>query len=437
MRRAVAAFALALAAAGCGGETIREFFGGFTPHERYETALRAAGLDQTALGSDWLTAAGEALNDPLTISPPYIEESFLDPRQAAAMAYRISLRRGQRIEVAFRSEPDSGYQVFLDLFVQRSNSSASPRHVESADSLERRLDHLARRDADYIVRVQPELLRGGRYSIEIQVLPSLVFPVMGRDSTAVGSWYGDLRDGGRRRHEGLDIFAPRGTPVIAAADGTVRSTRSNRLGGNVVWLRDRFGRALYYAHLDSQAVRRGDRVTVGDTVGFVGNSGNARSTPPHLHFGIYSRGSFDPYPALRPARAPAPFAGDGELIGSFARVARAGARAHPLPARTSTLLAEFEINTPLRVAAGTAGWYRVLTPDGARAFVPAEALEPADGPLRKEVVAEGALILEEPAAAAATLDRLEPGEEVPVLGEFGGFLLVQGTNGSVGWLAPD
>jgi murein DD-endopeptidase MepM/ murein hydrolase activator NlpD len=73
---------------------------------------------------------------------------------------------------------------------------------------------------------------------------------------------------------------------------------TNRLGGNVVWvLRPSRGEAHYYAHLDTQRVRAGTRVKAGDVIGTVGNTGNARSTAPHLHFGIYAGGgAVDPLP---------------------------------------------------------------------------------------------------------------------------------------------
>jgi hypothetical protein len=80
------------------------------------------------------------------------------------------------------------------------------------------------------------------------------------------------------------------TPALAAADGVVRGVGVTSLGGKVVWLRDEDGHALYYAHLDRQYVTEGQQVRTGDTLGFIGNTGNARTTPPHLHFGIYARG---------------------------------------------------------------------------------------------------------------------------------------------------
>ena len=76
-------------------------------------------------------------------------------------------------------------------------------------------------------------------------------------------------------------------------------------GEKTVWLRDgERGLSYYYAHLDSQLVRAGEYVERGDTVGLVGNTGNARTTPPHLHFGIYANGARDPYPYLQGEDAP-------------------------------------------------------------------------------------------------------------------------------------
>jgi murein DD-endopeptidase MepM/ murein hydrolase activator NlpD len=427
---------LLLGVSACSRESLREFFAGYTPHERYERALLAAGLDQTALGSDWLAAAGTALENAVTVASPYREESYLDPREVIATAYRVSAQRGQRIEATFESEPDTAYQVFIDLFFLSDRPGASPRRVASADSLERELDYLARRDGDYLIRVQPELLRGGRYSITVVVGPSLQFPVSGGAATDIGSWYGDPRDAGRRRHEGLDIFARRGTPVLAAADGVVRSTRSNRLGGKVIWLRDEYGQNQYYAHLDSQVVSRGQRVFAGDTIGFVGNTGNARTTPPHLHFGIYSGGTYDPYPALqRVPTAPAAFSGDSSLIGGLARVIRDGARVRGLPTTRSDVLTELPLHTPLRVEAGTGSWYRVLTPDGMVGFVAARLTEAADSPIRSTLVADGALLLTDPSSTALAFEAVAPGTEVPVLGAHEEFLFVEGPGGKVGWLS--
>ena len=426
---------LLLGVAGCSDERLREIFDHYTPHERYERRLRDAGLDQTALGRDWVAVAEEALQTAVPVSIPYNEQSYLDPGEAAASAYRVSLHRGQRLEVEFESQPDSSYRVFLDLFLSPTVAGAPLRRLASADSLDRTLAYLAQRDGDYLVRVQPELLRGGRYAVTILVRPSLRFPVLGRDTTAIRSRYGAPRDGGRRRHEGLDIFAPRGTPVVAAADGVVRSTRSNNLGGNVVWLRDTYGRAHYYAHLDRRAVSRGQRVRTGDTIGFVGNSGNARTTPTHLHFGLYQRGSFDPYPALfEYPTTTATFTGDPDVIGRLVRVGRNRASLRALPATNAPVLATLTLHTPLHVEAGSGPWYRVALPDGSAGFVAAELTEPIDAPVRRELVSTGAPVRTDPTPAAVALDTVAAGEEIGVLGAYDRFLLVRRPSGRTGWL---
>ena len=90
-------------------------------------------------------------------------------------------------------------------------------------------------------------------------------------------------------HHGEDIFAPLGAPVLAVADGTVFSVGWNDIGGYRFWLRDRQGNQFYYAHLSafSPLAVNGRDVKAGDVIGFVGNTGDAQSTPYHLHFEIH------------------------------------------------------------------------------------------------------------------------------------------------------
>ena len=106
---------------------------------------------------------------------------------------------------------------------------------------------------------------------------------------------------GERRHEGQDIFAPRGTPVLSATEGMVIRVGENTLGGHTVSVLGAGGRVYYYAHLDHYAdgLSLGKEVTTETVLGYVGTSGNARGTPPHLHFGIYSpEGAVNPLPLL-------------------------------------------------------------------------------------------------------------------------------------------
>ena len=104
-----------------------------------------------------------------------------------------------------------------------------------------------------------------------------------------------------RLHEGQDIFATKGTPVLSATRGLVYKIGENNLGGQTVSVMGAGGRVYYYAHLDSYApqLAEGDLVTTKTVLGYVGTTGNAQGTPPHLHFGIYTTsGAIDPLPLL-------------------------------------------------------------------------------------------------------------------------------------------
>jgi murein DD-endopeptidase MepM/ murein hydrolase activator NlpD len=130
----------------------------------------------------------------------------------------------------------------------------------------------------------------------------LVVPVAGVQPERLSSTFGAPRSGGRQ-HQGIDIFAHRGTPVLAAAPGRVIRVGHNHLGGRVVWVAGGGARLYYYAHLNSFSVEGGQTVAAGDEIGRVGNSGNAVTTPPHLHFEIHPAGhlfrAVDPAPMLK------------------------------------------------------------------------------------------------------------------------------------------
>lgn len=133
----------------------------------------------------------------------------------------------------------------------------------------------------------------------------LEVPVHGVQRPSLRSSWGEARSG-HRKHQGIDIFARRGTPVVAAAEGVVvRIGTTDRLGGNTVWVAGKPSTLYYYAHLDAfrPGLRIGEHVEAGDLIGRVGNTGNARTTSPHLHFGIYPAARafwpVDPTPMLK------------------------------------------------------------------------------------------------------------------------------------------
>lgn len=355
-----------------------------TAHERYARALEAAGLDSTALGREWLVASDSALGDPFDVELPSREVGIYNRHEARAVAWRVELREGQRLEVSLRAVGLPA-RLFLDLFEATGDTAKPFIHRSTADSLPATdsmaamlsLEHEARRDGTYLVRMQPELLRSGRFELVMRVAPILAFPVEGQGNRAIMSFFGADRDGGRRSHHGIDIFAPRGTPVLAATAAVVRSTRPNTLGGNVVWLRDEVrGQSLYYAHLDSVIAYRGQRVQAGDTLGFVGNSGNARTTPPHLHFGLYERGRgpIDPLPWVRlVTEEPPGIRSDTAALGLRALPRASVLRLRQAPSVDSEANATIGGDRPVQIMAAAAGWYRVQSEDGSAGYlVPGE-----------------------------------------------------------------
>ena len=125
-------------------------------------------------------------------------------------------------------------------------------------------------------------------------------PVMGVTKREIPNSWGFPRSGGRS-HQGVDIFAQRGTPVLSATEGIVIRTGNNELGGQVINVLGPGRQVHYYAHLDRYGgFKPGDYVYPGNILGYVGNTGNARNTPPHLHYGIYDpvRGAINPWPVL-------------------------------------------------------------------------------------------------------------------------------------------
>jgi len=117
-----------------------------------------------------------------------------------------------------------------------------------------------------------------------------VCPVKG--PVRIGQGWGAPRDGGRRRHQGIDLLAPAGTPLVAVASGTI--TRLSNLdrgrGGISLWLRDARGTAYYYAHNLRNLIRLSQQVKTGQVIARVGATGNAKGGPPHLHFQIHPGG---------------------------------------------------------------------------------------------------------------------------------------------------
>jgi peptidoglycan LD-endopeptidase LytH len=130
---------------------------------------------------------------------------------------------------------------------------------------------------------------------------SLRLPIVGIHTSSLDDSWHAPRDGGARVHKGIDIFAPKGTEVVAVVDGVISFIGDQKLGGHCIWLTTENGASFYYAHLDRWAagLYEGEEVQAGDLIGYVGNTGNAKYTPSHLHFGINQNDEMvNPYPVL-------------------------------------------------------------------------------------------------------------------------------------------
>lgn len=197
----------------------------------------------------------------------------------------------------------------VEALVQRTNELVAETHAayDNASAAERAaIDQLAKERAEFKAaearRAAAARARsgsgGGGGGLPPDATPGFQCPVQG-GAAFIDTW-GAPRSGGRR-HKGVDMFNARNTPLVAVVDGTVRFS-SNSLGGLSTHVYSDDGVTYYYAHLESHPgnLSSGQRVSAGTIVGYLGSSGNARYTSPHLHFEIRPGGvAVNPYPTVR------------------------------------------------------------------------------------------------------------------------------------------
>lgn len=350
--------------------TIQSIFGKKTPHEEYAEKLDDRDLDKTPEGRAWLAASQAALETPVAVTLPYRQQGFFQPDKPRAIGLRFSARAGEKLSFTLTRKGGAVLPIYADLF--RQNQLSSP--VLSAETNSESFGFEVDEAGTCILRLQPELFRTGAYVLSVSVGPSLDFPVSG-GKAKIGSTWGDSRDGGKRSHEGIDIFAPKLTPAVAAVDGYITGVREGGIGGKAVWLRPE-GKdyTLYYAHLDKQLVHEGQQVKKGDVVGLVGNTGNARFTPSHLHFGVYTvKGPIDPLPFVNPSVRTAPSLAEKIFVNRF-RLTKAQRTADGNPVKAAT---------PLVPLAADAKGFLAETPDGRWLQVPFDAVQTTKDPVRR------------------------------------------------------
>lgn len=363
-----------------------------TPHEAYENKIKNAGLQTTTLGLAWINAAQKALIQPVRLQLPYKETGYFAAERPASAGYLFFVRRGELLQINVTTNPTNSFKLFADLWQRNYNN---PKLLSSADTINHSITYEAERDDTCIVRIQPELLSSGGYTITISTGPSLAFPVPSEDRPRVGSFWGDSRDAGARKHEGLDIFGKFRTPVVAAAEGYVTSVREGGIGGKVVFLRPADKNyTLYYAHLDSQIVQEGQTVKTGDIVGLMGNTGNAKYTPTHLHFGIYTNsGAVDPLPFIsKISTPPKPITASLEYLNGYVR-SKKTTDVFVSPVSIKNVAEKINAGTAMRVLAATGSLYKIQLPGGLEAFINSSAVSDANKPLRSITVDSSTTLL--------------------------------------------
>lgn len=416
-------------------ESVEELFSPASPRDAYEKSLRKANFDRTEAGRAWLEAGERALADSVGVSLPFRETGIFPIETPMAYSYRVRVPAGRRL-VARVSAPakDSTLQVFVDLFEVKD--SGKPKRLKFAER-GTTLTHEAPEATTLLVRLQPRLGQEEPFTVTLESQPLLSFPVAGRGYSSLISFFGMPRDGGRRLHEGVDIAAPKGTAVLAAADGLITQVTTNRLGGLVVYQNDtEHGFTLYYAHLSKQLVKPGQQVKRGETIGLVGNTGNAITTGPHLHFGVYPhfKGAADPLPYVDPrGTQPAPVVANTKKLGAYLRTTPTWTALRKSPETRERMAVNLPKNTVLRPIAATGTWYRVALPNGAVGYLQAAQLQPL-AKLKKQALAAARPLLTAPNAPADTLKLLAARQPIHVLGQFGPFAFVETADKVNGWV---
>jgi len=264
-----------------------------SPYESYVKSLETSGISKSSMGKKWISSGQNALLIPNeSVKLPFKSEIFFREITPTAFSYRLKYEENAKLTFKITSKGKENNGIYVDIFENNSNKSRI-KNFYVKDTV---FVYENNNTQNLILRIQPQLLVNQYVTLEIIKNAKLAFPVKNGSNKDIQSHWGVAREGGLRKHEGVDIFNKKGTPILAVEDGKIARVETNHLGGKVVWQRlGMFGQSIYYAHLDSQAVSTGQTVKKGDIVGFMGNTGNAKTTPSHLHFGIYTgSGAIDP-----------------------------------------------------------------------------------------------------------------------------------------------
>jgi peptidoglycan LD-endopeptidase LytH len=416
----------------CNGlKSIKYVFTDVSPYEHYLEALKKAELLNASMAREWVTAGQTVFDDSVIVNIPFSESGYFQASNPEARSYRFSVKDGQVLTVNGATKAQEHAKVFMDLFVRRQDAWERLAYADSTFSI----THEFSLDEECVLRLQPELLANVYYAINISITPVLINPVFGASNRSIGSFYGASRDNGKRLHEGVDIFAKKGTPVLAPTDGFISRVGNNPLGGKVVWMKDARRRHFYYfAHLDSQMVKPGMRVYQGHVLGLVGNTGNAKKTAPHLHFGIYQAGSKDPlYYIHRVGQAVASLPIDTGFQQKPLKVLPKKIALMTGPSKKATVRTSLARDTYVTVIGQSQDWYRISLPDDTEGYLLKKYLVPlSTGTVTR--LDSTRVLLSAITPDAVPIAQLERDTPVEILARFQSYRFVKTGSGNAGWL---
>jgi len=404
-----------------------------SPHQQYERKLVNAGLNQSSMGERWITKANSLLQNASTVKVPYKETGYFASDKVDGASLKFNLQRGQMLTAKLSKQSVSGFAIYMDIWELKDNGEY--KNLAFADSLGAELQLEAKRSGDYVLRLQPELLGSGSYTLELSIGPSLGYPLKVINRKQIQSFFGVGRDNNSRKHEGIDIFSSFRTPVVAVSEGTVTRVNENNLGGKVVWFRPKDkDYTLYYAHLDEQIATTGQEVRLGDTLGLMGNTGNAKTTPPHLHFGIYtSEGAVDPLPFVDPLISSIPSINAD--ISKLNLTMRTSAKQTSFSASQQLTNAESLAQyTVVRILSASSNQYKVELPNGKSGYISSKSLTEAKPISTRKIAVGNQSLFDNPNPLAGIKMTLDVGQKVSLLGNFENFQLVSTSKGEIGWL---
>ena len=406
-----------------------------TPHEQYEKKIKDGGKKETPLNEAWLKEAAITLSNPLDISLPYSETGYFPTNRANGIGLRFTAKGGQKINISLTKKTNENLAVYVDLW--QPSEIRSPRFLLAADTTNLSLEYLVNEDSAFIVRIQPELLKQGEYTLSISAGPSLVFPIPQNIKSSIISLFGTGRDNGGRKHEGIDILAPKHSPAVASANGIVTRVNENALGGKVIFLKpDNASYSLYYAHLDSQIAKEGQHVKTGDIIGLTGNTGNAQFTVSHLHFGIYLNNNvaIDPlYFVKAEYKEPAKISAPLNNLNTWMRSVKIAKFYYDEIASGPNFILLDE-NTLMRPEAASGNLYRVVLPDGKKGFVTAISITSASKPLKRFTIKKSLSLLSNPDASGTQKKLIAQGEKINVFASFNDYYFVTDKESTEGWV---